>query len=168
MEEVKELAARVAKSSSTVLIIGESGTGKELLAQAIHQLSLRNNKPFVPINCAAIPEELFESELFGYEAGAFSGARKNGKPGKFELANGGTLFLDEISELPYNLQGKLLRVLQEREVERIGGTKVKSLDIRIIAATNRPLKPLIHEKKFRQDLYYRLRVFTIYIPSLTL
>lgn len=166
MEETKDLAARVAKSHSTVLIQGESGTGKELFAHAIHQLSIRRNKPFVSVNCAAIPEELFESEFFGYEAGAFSGASSRGKPGKFELAHGGTLFLDEISELPYFMQGKLLRVLQEREVERIGGTHVNPVDVRIIAASNRPLQPLVEEKKFRADLYYRLRVFPLYIPSL--
>lgn len=166
MEEVKDMAARVAKSHSTVLIQGESGTGKELFAHAIHQLSIRRDKPFVSVNCAAIPEDLFESEFFGYEVGAFSGASSKGKPGKFELANGGTLFLDEISELPYVMQGKLLRVLQEREVERIGGTHVNPVDVRIIAATNRPLKPLVEEKKFRADLYYRLRVFPLYIPSL--
>jgi transcriptional regulator with PAS, ATPase and Fis domain len=166
MEETKELAARVAKSNSTVLIMGESGTGKELFAHAIHQLSARRDHPFVWVNCAAIPDELFESELFGYESGAFSGAKKEGKPGKFELANHGTIFLDEISELPYHMQGKLLRVLQEQEVERIGGVVSSMIDVRVIAATNRPLKPLIQEKKFRQDLYYRLRVFPIYIPPL--
>lgn len=166
MEETKELAARVAKSTSTVLIHGESGTGKELFAHAIHQLSIRRDQPFVSVNCAAIPDELFESEFFGYEPGAFSGANAKGKPGKFELANGGTLFLDEISELPYPMQGKLLRVLQEREIERIGGTHLNQVDVRIIAASNRPLKPLVQEKKFRADLYYRLRVFPLYIPPL--
>lgn len=166
MDQVKELAARVAKSNSTVLILGENGTGKELIAHSIHQLSIRRNKPFVAVNCAAIPEELFESELFGYDGGAFSGAKKDGKPGKFELANGGTIFLDEISELPYPMQGKLLRVLQEKEIERIGGIGIIKIDVRIIAASNQNLKTLIEKRKFRQDLYYRLRVFPIVIPSL--
>lgn len=166
MEDKKELAARVAKISSTVLILGESGTGKELFAHAIHRLSPRRDKPFVRVNCSAIPDELFESELFGYEKGAFSGARKEGKPGKFELANGGSLFLDEVAELPYTMQGKLLRVLQEREIERIGGTELDFIDVRIIVASNRPLKPLIAQKQFRKDLYYRLHVFPIDIPPL--
>ncbi|MCD1160917.1 sigma-54 interaction domain-containing protein [Peribacillus castrilensis] len=166
IERVKELAARIATSSSTVLLTGETGTGKELFAQAIHGLSTRKAQPFVPVNCAAIPDELFESEIFGYEAGAFSGAKKEGKPGKIELAQHGTLFLDEISELPYQAQGKLLRVLQEREVERLGGTGTKNVDIRIIAASNRDLRTLIQEGKFRQDLYYRLYVFELKIPSL--
>ncbi|EKN67584.1 hypothetical protein BABA_12670 [Neobacillus bataviensis LMG 21833] len=164
--QIKELAARIGTSNSTVLITGESGTGKELFAQAIHGLSSRKNHSFVAVNCAAIPHELFESEVFGYEAGAFSGAKKEGKPGKIELAQNGTLFLDEISELPYQVQGKLLRVLQEREVERLGGTGSKNVDIRIIAATNRDLKSLVQEGKFRQDLFYRLYVFELKIPSL--
>ncbi len=163
---IKELAARIAASNSTVLLTGESGTGKELFAQAIHGLSTRKNHPFVAVNCAAIPEELFESEVFGYEGGAFSGAKKEGKPGKIELAQHGTLFLDEISELPYQAQGKFLRVLQEREVERLGGTGCKNVDIRIVAATNRDLKTLVQEGKFRQDLFYRLYVFDLKIPSL--
>ncbi|WP_019122643.1 sigma 54-interacting transcriptional regulator [Brevibacillus massiliensis] len=166
MERIKELAARVAKSSSTVLITGESGTGKELFSQAIHDLSPRRGGPFVAVNCAAVPEELFESELFGYERGAFSGARREGKAGKVELAQHGTLFLDEVSELPLPVQGKLLRVLQEREVERIGGTGRKDVDIRIIAATNKNLRTLVREGKFRQDLYYRLHVFELKIPPL--
>ncbi|WP_052343555.1 sigma-54 interaction domain-containing protein [Bacillus massiliigorillae] len=166
MESIKELAARIATSNSTVLLTGESGTGKELFAQAIHGLSTRKQHPFVAVNCAAIPDELFESEVFGYEAGAFSGARKEGKPGKIELAQGGTLFLDEISELPFQAQGKLLRVLQEREVERVGGTSNRIVDIRIIAATNRDLRMLVQEGKFRQDLFYRLYVFDLQIPSL--
>ncbi len=164
--QIKELAARIATSNSTVLLTGESGTGKELFAQAIHGLSTRKNHPFVAVNCAAIPDELFESEVFGYEAGAFSGAKKEGKPGKIELAQHGTLFLDEISELPYQAQGKFLRVLQEREVERLGGTSNKTVDIRIIAATNRDLKTLVQEGKFRQDLFYRLYVFDLKIPPL--
>lgn len=166
IDQVKELAARIATSNSTVLLTGESGTGKELFAQAIHGLSSRKNNSFIAVNCAAIPAELFESELFGYEGGAFSGAKKEGKPGKIELAQNGTLFLDEISELPYPAQGKLLRVLQEREIERLGGTDSKSVDIRIITATNRDLKGLVHEGKFRQDLFYRLFVFDLKIPSL--
>ncbi|MGE7760212.1 sigma-54 interaction domain-containing protein [Peribacillus sp. NPDC097895] len=166
IEQIKELAARIATSNSTVLLTGESGTGKELFAQAIHGLSTRKNNPFVAVNCAAIPDELFESEVFGYEPGAFSGAKKEGKPGKIEMAQHGTLFLDEISELPYQAQGKLLRVLQEREVERLGGTGSKNVDIRIIAATNRDLRTLVQEGKFRQDLFYRLYVFDLKIPSL--
>jgi len=166
IDQVKELAARIATSNSTVLLTGESGTGKELFAQAIHGLSSRKHNPFVAVNCAAIPAELFESEIFGYEGGAFSGARKEGKPGKVELAHHGTLFLDEISELPYLAQGKLLRVLQEKEIERLGGTDSKSVDIRIITATNRDLKMLVQEGKFRQDLFYRLYVFDLKIPSL--
>jgi transcriptional regulator with PAS, ATPase and Fis domain len=166
MTQIKELAARIATSNSTVLLTGESGTGKELFAQAIHGLSSRKDHPFVAVNCAAIPEDLFESEVFGYEAGAFSGAKREGKPGKIELAQNGTLFLDEISELPYLAQGKLLRVLQEKEVERLGGIGTKNVDIRIIAATNRDLKALVQEGIFRQDLFYRLYVFELKIPSL--
>ncbi|WP_338450972.1 sigma 54-interacting transcriptional regulator [Niallia oryzisoli] len=166
MNNAKELATRIATSNSTVLLTGESGTGKELFAQAIHGMSPRKNNPFIAVNCAAIPGELFESELFGYEPGAFSGAKKEGKPGKVELAMNGTLFLDEISELPYEAQGKLLRVLQEKEVERVGGTVSKHIDVRIIAATNRDLGQLVEEGKFRQDLFYRLFVFDLLIPSL--
>lgn len=166
MNNAKELAIRIATSNSTVLLTGESGTGKELFAQAIHGMSRRKNNPFIAINCAAIPGELFESELFGYESGAFSGAKKEGKPGKIELAMNGTLFLDEISELPYEAQGKLLRVLQEKEIERVGGTVSKHIDIRVIAATNRDLGQLVKEGKFRQDLFYRLFVFDLTIPSL--
>lgn len=166
MSWVKELASKIAVNHSTVLLTGESGTGKELFAQAIHELSGRKEQSFVAVNCVAIPEELFESELFGYESGAFSGAKKEGKPGKIELAHGGTLFLDEISELSYQTQGKLLRVLQEREVERLGGTKTKQVDIRIIAATNQNLKALVDEGKFREDLFYRLYVFDLQVPPL--
>ncbi len=166
LKKMKELAARIATSSSTVLITGESGTGKELFAQAIHNLSARKTEPFVAVNCAAIPEELFESEVFGYEEGAFSGAKKEGKPGKIELAQNGTLFLDEISELPMQAQGKLLRVLQEREIERLGGIGKKYVDIRIVAATNKDLKSLVNEGRFREDLFYRLYVFDLKIPSL--
>ncbi|WP_085992230.1 sigma-54 interaction domain-containing protein [Oceanobacillus senegalensis] len=166
IQRVKELASKIATNNSTVLLTGESGTGKELFAQAIHELSTRKNQSFIAVNCVAIPDELFESELFGYEAGAFSGAKQEGKPGKIELAQNGTLFLDEISELSYQSQGKLLRVLQEREVERLGGTTSKKVDIRIIAATNRDLKTLVENGKFRQDLYYRLYVFDLQIPPL--
>lgn len=166
LQNVINIASRVAKSKSTILITGESGTGKELFAQSIHDLSPRRDGPFVAINCAAIPEELFESELFGYEGGAFSGARREGKAGKIELAQNGTLFLDEISELPLSQQGKILRVLQEREVERIGATGSKYIDIRIIAATNKDLRKQVQKKKFREDLYYRLKVFELRIPPL--
>lgn len=164
--QIKEWAARVATSHSTVLLTGESGTGKEMFAQAIHTLSPRRNSPFIPVNCAAIPDQLFESEVFGYEAGAFSGAKREGKPGKIELAEGGTLFLDEISELPHAAQGKLLRVLQEREVERLGGTGSKTIDVRILAATNQDLQALVQKGVFRQDLFYRLYVFELNIPAL--
>lgn len=166
INRIKELASKIAMSNSTVLLSGESGTGKEMFAQAIHNLSTRRNFPFVAVNCVAIPDELFESELFGYEAGAFSGARREGKPGKFELAQNGTIFLDEISELSYISQGKLLRVLQEKEVERLGGTKKTKIDTRIIAATNKDLAELVKEGKFRQDLYYRIYVFDLHIPPL--
>lgn len=163
---VKELASKISMSNSTVLLSGESGTGKELFAQAIHGLSSRSEHPFIAVNCVAIPDELFESELFGYESGAFSGAKKEGKPGKVELAQNGTLFLDEISELTYQSQGKLLRVLQEREVERLGGIKAKEINVRIIAATNKDLKALVKKGEFREDLYYRLYVFDLHIPPL--
>lgn len=166
MRRIKELAAKIATNNSTILLSGESGTGKELFAQAIHSLSSRKNQPFVAVNCIAIPDELFESELFGYEAGAFSGAKKDGKPGKIELAQHGTLFLDEISELSFQSQGKLLRVLQEKEVERLGGTMRKQVDIRVIAATNKDLKKLVDKGKFREDLFYRLYVFDLQIPPL--
>ncbi|EZH67516.1 hypothetical protein DH09_06185 [Bacillaceae bacterium JMAK1] len=166
INRIKDLATKVATSDSTVLLTGESGTGKELFARGIHNNSARNKKPFVAVNCVAIPDELFESEMFGYEAGAFSGARRDGKPGKVELAQHGTLFLDEISELSYASQGKLLRVLQEREVDRLGGVKSKNVDIRIIAATNKNLKQLVNESKFREDLFYRLYVFDLHVPPL--
>jgi transcriptional regulator with PAS, ATPase and Fis domain len=149
-----------------VLIQGESGVGKELVVDLIHANSSRKNKPLVKVNCGAIPETLLESELFGYEEGAFSGASKNGKPGYFEMANNGVLFLDEIGEMPLNLQVKLLRVLQEKEVCRIGGGSVLKLDVRIVAATNRNLYELVQENKFRKDLFYRLNVVPIYVPAL--
>ncbi len=163
--EVIELVRRVAPTSATVLLRGESGVGKELFARAIHFLSPRANKPFVAVNCGAIPETLLEAELFGYEKGAFTGAYSS-KKGKFEMANGGTIFLDEIGELPLHLQVKLLRVLQEKEIERLGGTKPIKVDVRIIAATNRDLERMVREGKFREDLYYRLSVIPIFIPPL--
>jgi PAS domain S-box-containing protein len=166
MREAKNLAMRVAKSRSTVLIRGESGTGKEWFAHAIHEASPRSEGPFVRLNCAAIPTDLMESELFGFEEGAFTGAKKGGKPGKIELAQGGTLFLDEIGDMPITMQAKLLRVLQEKEIERVGGNQVNSVDIRVIAATNRPLEEMIKKGEFREDLYYRLNVFHIVIPPL--
>jgi transcriptional regulator with PAS, ATPase and Fis domain len=166
IEEVKRLALLAAKSSSTVLITGECGTGKELFAQAIHNASNRWAKPFININCAAIPSELAESELFGYEGGAFTGASKHGKPGKFELADKSTIFLDEIGDMPLPLQGKLLRIIQEKEVMRVGGLHPKKVDVRIIAATNQDLLKLTHEGKFRKDLYYRLTVLSLSVPPL--
>lgn len=166
MIEVKNKIKKVAKSNSTVMITGESGTGKELIARAIHSEGSRWNKPFIAINCAAIPETLFESELFGYAKGAFSGANNNGKIGKFELANEGVIFLDEIGELPIHLQAKLLRVLQERKFAKIGSNKLIDLDIRVIAATNKDLLQLVKEGKFRDDLYYRLNVISIDLPPL--
>ncbi|GAU76838.1 sigma 54-interacting transcriptional regulator [Fusibacter sp. 3D3] len=166
LTQAKSMASRVAKSTSTVLILGESGTGKELFARAIHQASQRQNKPFVAINCAAIPEQLLESELFGYEEGAFTGAKKGGKPGKFQLANKGTLFLDEIGDMPLHLQAKLLRVLQENQVERLGGKTPIPIDVRIVAATNQDLELKVNEGAFRTDLYYRLNVIPITVPPL--
>ncbi|WIV11617.1 sigma 54-interacting transcriptional regulator [Proteiniborus sp. MB09-C3] len=163
--EVKKLAEKAALSDSNVLILGESGTGKELFARAIHNCSDRKEHAFVPINCGAIPDELFESELFGYEKGAFTGAYAN-KIGKFEIADKGTVFLDEISEMPYRLQVKLLRILQEKEVSRIGSNKIQKIDIKIIAATNVDLQKRVREGLFREDLYYRLNVIPINIPPL--
>ena len=163
---LKMIALRAAKGQSTVLVTGESGTGKELFAQAIHYASNRRHGPFIKINCASIPENLLESELFGYEEGAFTGARKGGKPGKFELANGGTIFLDEIGDMSMPMQAKLLRVLQEREVERVGGTKTSSVDVRVIAATNQDLETMMSQGTFRQDLYYRLNIIALHIPPL--
>jgi len=166
MKRVRHLAAQAAKTTSTVLIRGESGTGKELLAHAIHNASARSNQPFIKVNCAAIPENLMESELFGYCEGAFTGAMRGGKPGKFELANGGSIFLDEIGELHLSLQSKLLRVLQEFEIERLGGTNTIKLDVRVIAATNSDLTELIKQGKFRSDLFYRLNVIDLTAPPL--
>lgn len=156
--ETLELAAKVARSDSTVLIRGESGVGKGVLAGAIHNSSRRKDKPMIKVNCAAIPETLLESELFGYEDGAFSGARRGGKLGKFELAHSGTIFLDEIGDMSLNMQAKLLRVLQEKEIERVGGNKTLKLDIRVIAATNRDLETMIKDGRFRRDLYYRINI----------
>ncbi|MDR7002145.1 sigma 54-interacting transcriptional regulator [Neobacillus niacini] len=162
----KELAKRISDSNSSVLLIGESGTGKELFAHAMHANSVRCFSPFVAINCASIPEHLLESELYGYEEGAFTGAKKGGKMGQFEHANGGTLFLDEIGDMPLSMQSKLLRVLQEKEVQRVGGHKSIRVDVRIIAATHRDLEKMVEEGNFRQDLYYRLNVIKIEIPPL--
>lgn len=166
IKKCKDIAKRMAKSDSSILITGESGTGKELFAQAIHNNSKRRNYQFVAVNCGALPESLLESELFGYEEGAFTGARKGGKLGLFELAHNGTLFLDEIGEMPLNLQMRLLRVLQEREVMRIGGDTLIKVDIRVIGATNRNLKEMIKKGEFREDLYYRLRVLPLNVPTL--
>lgn len=166
MEYLKKLGRTAAQSNSTVLILGGSGTGKELFAQAIHKASYRKFSPFIPINCAAIPRELLESELFGYEAGAFTGAKRGGKPGKFELANGGTIFLDEIGDMPLEMQVKLLRVLEEKRFERVGGNKKITLDVRIIAATNKNIEDAVERGTFREDLYYRLNVINIDIPPL--
>jgi len=164
--KLKTQALQVARSNSTVLITGESGTGKELFAHSIHNASNRRKEPFIKVNCSAIPGDLAESELFGYEDGAFTGARKQGKPGKFELAGGGTIFLDEIGDMPFLLQSKLLRVIQEKEVERVGDVKTRKIDVRIIAATNKDLKRLVAEGKFREDLYFRLNVIDLKIPPL--
>ncbi|WP_074011124.1 sigma-54 interaction domain-containing protein [Numidum massiliense] len=166
IQKARDLAYKVATTDATVLIQGESGVGKELFAQGIHDASLRKNEPFVAINCGAIPEALFESEFFGYEKGAFTGAGRDGKPGKVEMAHGGTLFLDEIGILPLDMQAKLLRVLQEREVCRIGGNRSKKVDIRVVAATNSNLSEMVDNGSFRDDLYYRLNVVTLNIPPL--
>jgi len=162
----KSIASKAAQTHSNVLLLGESGTGKELFAHAIHLASDRVYAPFVKVNCGAIPSDLLESELFGYEGGAFTGAKKEGKIGKFELADGGTIFLDEIGDMPLHMQVKLLRTIQEKEVEKIGSIGSKKIDIRIIAATNKNLEKSMLEGNFRQDLYYRLNVVTIHIPAL--
>lgn len=166
ISETKQLAANVSNSSTNILILGESGTGKELFAQAIHNSSSRRDEPFIAINCSSIPKNLVESELFGYEGGAFTSAKKEGSPGKFELADKGTLFLDEIGDMPLELQGSLLRVLQSHEVMRVGGKKPKHIDVRIIAATNVDLIEAVNNKTFRSDLYYRLNVLNILLPPL--
>ncbi|MDQ7092303.1 sigma 54-interacting transcriptional regulator [Desulfosporosinus sp. PR] len=160
------LAQRAARTTSNVLITGESGTGKELFAHAIHNGSMRCHGPFIKVNCAAIPEQLLESELFGYAEGAFTGARKGGKPGKFELANHGTIFLDEIGDMSFSMQAKILRVIQEQEIERVGGTQPCQIDVRIIAATNRNLYDMVQEGTFRDDLFYRLNVMVVDLPAL--
>lgn len=165
MVKVIKLINQVADTNSTVLIQGETGTGKELIAQALHQLSKRSSKAFIKINCTAIPETLLESELFGYEKGAFTGAI-NKKPGRFELADGGTLFLDEIGDLPLSIQVKLLRAIQEKEFERLGGLKTVKSDVRIITATNKDLEKAVKDGNFREDLFYRLNVVQINLPSL--
>ncbi|MFM2482615.1 sigma-54 dependent transcriptional regulator [Celerinatantimonas sp. YJH-8] len=165
MQEIRHLIEQVAQTRANVLILGESGTGKEVVARTIHEQSIRKDGPFVPINCGAIPAELLESELFGHEKGAFTGAFTCRK-GRFELACGGTLFLDEIGDMPMPMQVKLLRVLQERVFERVGGSKIMEADVRIIAATHRNLETMIGEGQFREDLYYRLNVFPIEVPAL--
>lgn len=166
MMELKEKVKSIASGNISVLIRGESGTGKELFAHSIHCLSARSHQPFIKVNCGAIPEHLLESELFGYEEGAFTGAKKGGKKGKFVLAHGGTIFLDEIGDMPLNMQVKLLRVLQEKEVEPVGSLKPIPVDVRVIAATNRPLEKMIEEKRFREDLFYRIHVIPFKIPPL--
>lgn len=166
LQHFKQRAKSFSKTDLPILITGESGVGKELFAHAIHNASARSDKPIVCINCAAIPDTLLESELFGYEAGSFTGANKSGKLGKFEVANGGTIFLDEIGDLPPMMQSKLLRVLQENQIEKIGSSESKDIDVRIIAATNVDLVEKIETKQFRSDLYYRLNVLNLNIPSL--
>jgi transcriptional regulator with PAS, ATPase and Fis domain len=157
---------RLARGDISVLIRGESGTGKEIIAHSIHQLSGRSDKPLVKINCSSIPEHLLESELFGYEEGAFTGAKKGGKIGKFQFADGGTVFLDEIGDMPQQMQVKLLRVLQEKEFEPVGSLYPKKLNVRVIAATNRPLEKLVEEKLFREDLFYRINAVQLFVPPL--
>jgi transcriptional regulator with PAS, ATPase and Fis domain len=166
IRHVKNQALLTARGNSTVLITGESGTGKEMFAKAIHYSGIRSNGPFVTVNCGAIPENLLESELFGYEKGAFTGAGEKGKPGKFELASGGTIFLDEIGDMPSHLQVKILHVLQNMRFERVGGNKVVIADARVIAATNRDLEEMIRRGDFREDLYYRLSVIPLTTPPL--
>lgn len=165
IKRILELIGKLSKANSTALILGESGTGKELVAKMIHQKSSRNTKAFIPVNCAAIPSELLESELFGHEKGAFTGAALS-RPGRFELANGGTIFLDEIGDMPLHLQVKILRVIQEKSFERLGGTKPIKVDVRIIAATNKNLEKEVKEGRFREDLYWRLNVVPVIIPPL--
>lgn len=164
--QAKNSIAKAANTDFNVLIMGETGTGKELFASTLHNSSQRRDRPFIKLNCSAIPTELFEAELFGYEDGAFTGAKKGGKMGKFELANGGTIFLDEIADMPLNMQAKLLRVLQEQEIDRVGGVKTVKVDVRVVAATNKDLLQAIRDHTFRADLYYRLNVINIRIPPL--
>lgn len=165
IKEILSVVKKVAPTDATVLLLGESGTGKELIARAIHNLSKRKDGPYIKVNCAALPENLLESELFGYEKGAFTGALSR-KPGRFERAENGTIFLDEIGEIPLSIQAKMLRVLQEKEFERVGGIEVLKADVRVIAATNRNLEQMVRDGTFREDLYYRLNVIPIYIPPL--
>ncbi|GAH18845.1 unnamed protein product, partial [marine sediment metagenome] len=165
MRQIFETIRTLAQADCTVLLRGESGTGKELVARAIHYSSQRAGNPFVPVNCAAIPENLLESELFGYEKGAFTGATTR-KLGKFELASGGTILLDEIADMSLAMQAKTLRVIQERTFQRLGGTGLMKIDIRLIAATNKDLEELMRTEAFREDLYYRLNVVSIYLPAL--
>lgn len=165
MRGLLSLIKKVAPTDSTVLILGESGTGKELVATSVYENCQRKNKPFIKLNCAAIPTELLESELFGHEKGAFTGATKF-KPGKFDMANEGTLFLDEIGDMPLNLQSKILRAIQEKEFYRVGGSSTIKVDVRFIASTNQNLEKLVQDGKFREDLYYRLNVFTLHLPPL--
>lgn len=164
--QLKEKALKVAAGNSNILITGESGTGKELLARAIHHSSPRSGKPFIALNCAAMPETLIESELFGFEEGSFTGAARGGRPGKFQLAHGGTIFLDEIGDMPLHLQPKLLRVLQEKSVEKLGGHKSVTVDVRVVAATNKDLEKMVERGEFREDLYYRLSVIPLHVPPL--
>lgn len=164
--EIISLSKRVAPLDTTVILLGETGVGKEVFAKYIYQNSSRNDKPFIKVNCGAIPANLVESELFGYEKGAFTGADRNGKMGLFEVADTGTIFLDEVGELPLDMQVKLLRVLQEQEFERIGGRKPVKADVWVLAATNRNLEEMVRQKAFREDLYYRLMIFPIHIPPL--
>ena len=166
MQRIIEMTLRVAQVDSTVLLLGESGVGKGMVSKLIHKNSDRNKGPFIRVDCAGIPDSLVESELFGYEKGAFTGAKPEGKPGFFELANDGTLFLDEIGEIPLSSQSKLLRFLEDHEIIRVGGTASKEINVRIIAATNKNIEEMISQKKFREDLYYRLNVVPIYIPAL--
>lgn len=165
MQDVFNVLAKVAPTDSTVLVTGESGTGKELLVRSLHANSTRTNAPFVPINCGAIPRDLLESELFGHEKGAFTHAIRS-RPGRFELADGGTIFLDEIGDMDLTLQVKILRVLQEKEIERVGGSSIKSVDVRVVAATNRDLEAEVAAGRFREDLYYRLNVIPLQLPAL--
>ncbi|MBA4357540.1 MAG: sigma-54 dependent transcriptional regulator [Humidesulfovibrio sp.] len=165
LREVYKILEKVAPTDSTVLVTGESGTGKELLVRALHKNSRRRDKPFVPINCGAIPKELLESELFGHEKGAFTHAIRS-RPGRFELADGGTIFLDEIGDMDLSLQVKILRALQEKEIERVGGTQTKKVDVRVVAATNRDLEVEVAAGRFREDLFYRLNVIPLHLPPL--
>lgn len=165
MQDVFSVLAKVAPTDSTVLVTGESGTGKELLVRSLHVNSTRDSAPFVPINCGAIPRDLLESELFGHEKGAFTHAIRS-RPGRFELADGGTIFLDEIGDMDLTLQVKILRVLQEKEIERVGGSSIKNVDVRVVAATNRDLEAEVAAGRFREDLYYRLNVIPLQLPAL--